>query len=218
MSGSGTAARNPPNAGAQSAPAAGGDAVKSSTGDGAPKEGSVGGNTEGIDVRITVTARRSGAGRDKIAGSKTVKLVAPRNLLARRVGVPIGTQPVVRNAVGAVVLRREGFEQHNDGRSLVVAPSSISGTSNPAGSTIGKITKPPGSFERPTTSVIVRPVVVNRGAINGTKFDTPRFCSIGNRRTGQNGCRHQRHHDQVAALTCILLHRFFYVAAIEASN
>ena len=173
MSGSGTAARNPPNAGAQSAPAAGGDAVKSSTGDGAPKEGSVGGNTEGIDVRITVTARRSGAGRDKIAGSKTVKLVAPRNLLARRVGVPIGTQPVVRNAVGAVVLRREGFEQHNDGRSLVVAPSSISGTSNPAGSTIGKITKPPGSFERPTTSVIVRPVVVNRGAINGTNLIRP---------------------------------------------
>ena len=38
MSGSGTAARNPPNAGAQSVPAAGGDAVKSSTGDGAPKE------------------------------------------------------------------------------------------------------------------------------------------------------------------------------------
>jgi hypothetical protein len=55
----------------------------------------------------------------------------------------------------------------------VVAPSSISGTSSPAGSTIGRITKPPGSFERPTASVIVGPVVVNRSAINGTELIRP---------------------------------------------
>ncbi|MGB7098440.1 MAG: hypothetical protein WBD95_06685 [Xanthobacteraceae bacterium] len=175
MSGSETAARNTPNPGAQSVPAAGGDAVKSSTGDGAPKEMSVGGNAEGIDTRITVPPRRSGGGRDKIAGPKAVELVAPRNLLAHRPGVPSGANPVVRNAVGAVVIRHEGFEQHNGERAPVVVPSSISATSNSTGGAIGKVTKPQGSFERPTTNsnLIVRPVVVNRSAVNGTSLIRP---------------------------------------------
>lgn len=169
-SGSESAVRNTQNPGTQSAPAAGGEAAKSSTGEGAPRETSAGGNAEGIDTRITVPPRRSGGGRDKIAGPKAVKLVPPRNLLARRAAVPSGAEPVVRNAVGAVVLRHAGFEQHNGERSLTVVPSSISGTSNPAASAIGRPVKSLGPSERPTTSLIVRPVVVNRSAINGTNL------------------------------------------------
>ncbi len=178
VSGSEAAVPNTPNSGTQSVPGASGDAAKISTGEGAPREPGAGGNAEAIDTRITVVPRRPGGGRDKVGGSRAVKLVAPRNLLARRVAVPNGTEPVVRNALGAVVPRREGFDQHNRERLSIVVPNSASGASGLADSAIGRITKSQGSSGRPPR-LIVRPVVVNRSAVNGTSLIRHGFAPSG---------------------------------------
>jgi hypothetical protein len=165
------AARSTSNSSAQPAAVGSGDAAKISTGQGAPGEISAGGDAEGIDTRITVQPRRSGRGRDRVGGPKAVKLGAPRNLLARRPVAPSGTEPAVRNAVGVVISRREGIEQHSGERSSIIVRNAASGA---LGAMDGSA-KPQGSIRRPTTNanLIVRPVVVNRGAINGTSLIRP---------------------------------------------
>jgi len=169
------AARSTSKSSAQPVAVGGGDAAKISTGDGAPREIGAGGDSEGIDTRITVLSRRPGSGRDKFGSPKVVKLIAPRNLLARRPVAPSGTEPAVRNAVGVVIPRREGIEQHNGERSSIIVRNAASGASGYVGGATDRIVKPQGSIGRPTTNanLIVKPVVVNRGAINGTNLIRP---------------------------------------------
>ena len=189
-----------------------GDTANSSTGQGAPGEISAGGDAEEIDTRITMPSRRPGSGRDEVGSPKVVKLIAPRNLLARRPLAPSGTEPAVRNAVEVVVSRREGIEQHNGERSSIIVRNAASGGSGYVGGATDRSAKPRGSIGRPTTNanLIVKPVVVVQPRCDQRhQPNTPRFCSIRDRRAGQDCRRHQRHHDQAAALTSALDFFFF---------
>ena len=101
-------------------------------------------------------------------------------------------------------MRREGFDQHNGERLSIVVPNSASGASSLADSAIGRITKPQGSFGATNNKQSNRQTGRREPqCCKRHEPDTPRFCPVRDRRTGQDSCRHQRHHDQVAALTWI---------------
>jgi hypothetical protein len=153
----------------QSAPGTNGDAAKIPTGGAASEATHAAGQIDGIDTRVTVQPRRPGGRRDKV-GNTVVKSIAPRNLLARRMAAPGALGPVVRDAIGVSVTHREGLEHFT-----IVVHGPATGAIGIAGGATGRVAKPEGSIAPaiPNANALVRPTVLNRGAINGTSLVRP---------------------------------------------
>jgi len=170
----------------QLAPDAPGDS-KNTAGEGARKGNAVakdinasgpgGTDLDGIDTRISVQPRRLGR-RDEVRQGNT-KLTPPasRILHPRRLSAHDASSRVTRDAIGVPVVRHDGTEQGDGQRhdlpALVHNPAAAT-TGFSAGAS-GGLARTGRAFGRPTSNInsVVRPAVLNRGAINGTTLTRP---------------------------------------------
>lgn len=131
-----------------------------------------GGENNAIDTRVTVSPHRHGDARDKAGKMLTAKTVAPRNLLARQPIAHGVSEPPIRNAIGATMVRPEGFGQRigERGNFSTVTPNPALGANTNGISKTGPIANFGRPIGRPTQNAnpIVKSIVPTHGGINGT--------------------------------------------------
>ena len=132
-------------------------------------------DADAIDTRVTVQPRRLGK-RDELREGDTKPRPFARHIFRPRRSAHESPGGVTRDAIGLPVARHDGMEQGSGqrrdlpvlGHDPVAAPTGIGAKSS-------DFARPGGAFgHRPSNAnQIVRPVVVNRGTINGTNFVRP---------------------------------------------
>ena len=129
---------------------------------------------EYIDTRNGVPPRRPNAKPNTI-GDINARPESPavKNLHRRTFPPQATPHPVVRNSIGVPIPPREGGEQHDREHpdALTVPNSPVFGSPSITGNAAGRFPKTEGHFfDRPVpnTTPIVKPIVPNHAAINGT--------------------------------------------------
>ena len=164
-------AEDPPDTGGSSTPSANPDGSRPPA-----REDAAGGgkDADAIDTRITVQPRRLGK-RDELREGDTKSRPFARHIFRPRRSESSGH--VTRDAIGVPVAHPGGIEQGRAERRDMPALEN-----NPAAAptgfganTSGGLARTGGAFAHPPSNAnqIVRPVVVNRGTINGTNFARP---------------------------------------------
>jgi len=124
--------------------------------------------SDGVDTRFGVLPRR--LNNNKQISAKTA--LPPGKNFQRRLSRPAdASRPVVRNSIGVPIPSHDNGEReraHVDTPGVPHNPEF--GTPGVTGNQPGRFSKSEGHFDRltPNTNPIVKPVVPNRAAINGT--------------------------------------------------